>query len=400
MALQGIPAMRWKQVVLIPAYKESAQFLTRFIQQFSNTKVLLIVVINQPESDHQQQPQYALWQQVIASGERVWQNQNLNLIKSTDSQVDILAVNRFTLGQRIPVKQGVGLARKIGADLAAWLISNEYVARPQIYSTDADALLPDNYITDSTLSKNTVAGVFDFRHVSDGNIDIDKATQLYEKRLHYYVEGLAYAGSIYAYHTIGSCLTFSLSGYCQVRGFPKRSGGEDFYLLNKLAKLGEMGETVKVQQLSPCIQLKARISDRVPFGTGPAVADIIAQQLQDETYLVYHPQSFVRLKSLLLAFQHLCLEGINIETFAETLDPVSNVFLQKSGFFQQFEKWCKQYKGDGLLLTIHHWFDAFRTLKFIHFQRDNDLPDVSLSIAKQIQRSFWEQKHLSPNDLS
>ena len=66
------------------------------------------------------------------------------------------------------------------------------------------------------------------------------ATALYELRLHHYVLGLEYAGSPYAYHTLGSCLAVKADAYAQVRGFPKRAGAEDFYLLNKLAKLGAM----------------------------------------------------------------------------------------------------------------------------------------------------------------
>ncbi len=68
------------------------------------------------------------------------------------------------------------------------------------------------------------------------------ATQLYELSLRYYVAGMKFARSPYAFHTIGSSMAVSPVHYARVRGFPKREAGEDFYLLNKLAKLGSVLE--------------------------------------------------------------------------------------------------------------------------------------------------------------
>lgn len=382
-ALQGFPSRSWEYVLVVPAYKESADFVFRFIEQFKKTAVLLVLVINQPESDELQQPQAALRSEIQSRGAVVWQNQNLQLLNVPESDIDVLSVDRYSTGRRIPVKQGVGLARKIGADLASWLIHNKFVTQQQIFSSDADAMLPHNYFSDAQLHDEQSAGTFGFTHVATGETAVDAATMLYEQRLHHYVDGLAYAGSPYAFHTIGSCLVFSLSAYCQVRGFPKKSGGEDFYLLNKLAKSGA------VTQLTPQIKIQARLSDRVPFGTGPAVADIVAQQLHQHSYLVYHPESFVRLKNLLFHLKELCLGNGSIEELSQNLDVHSEAFLVYSGFYQQFDKWQKQYQLQGLLLTVNHWLDAFKTLKYIHFQRENGLKDVNLEEASALKANLW-----------
>ena len=53
----------------------------------------------------------------------------------------------------------------------------------------------------------------------------------------YYVAGLAMAGSRYAHHSLGSTIAVHAKTYAAVRGYPKRSAGEDFYLLNKICKL-------------------------------------------------------------------------------------------------------------------------------------------------------------------
>ena len=86
----------------------------------------------------------------------------------------------------------------------------------------------------------------------------------------YYVAGLAMAGSRYAHHSLGSTIAVHAKTYAAVRGYPKRSAGEDFYLLNKICKLAP------VERLAgPALSIEARISARVPFGTGPALRRLL-----------------------------------------------------------------------------------------------------------------------------
>ena len=60
--------------------------------------------------------------------------------------------------------------------------------------------------------------------------------------------------------------------YAQSAGFPKLAAGEDFYLLNKLAKIGKI---IPLKIINQPIYIQARISNRTPFGTGPALDKII-----------------------------------------------------------------------------------------------------------------------------
>lgn len=380
----AFPEVVFDNVILIPAYKESPEFVYRFLQRFGNANVLLIVIVNQPQMDPDDGPQRFLVDDIRRSGESEWQNINLQLFSFPSHLSSLLLVDRFDSDKRIPNIQGVGLARKIGADLAAALIHCQRVNSSQIYSTDADAHLPEHYFSYSELRQGSSAGVFDFTHLASGNNKVDEATKLYEKRLHYYVDGLKYAGSPYAFHTIGSCLTIDMLAYCQVRGFPKKSGGEDFYLLNKLAKLGG------VQKLIPCIHINSRLSDRVPFGTGPAVSQIVSQRLDENAYKVYHPQIFVTLKDVLARLDALSSGRLNLEEFRLSLDSTSRIFFKENNFFEQFAKWITQYSSKQLVSVIRDWFDAFRTLKFVHFHRDAELDEISLAKAKQIESELWK----------
>lgn len=379
--LHSAPVFHYKAVVVIPAYKESTAFLQRFLQQFREQSVLLIVVVNQPDTDNDTIPQSALCEFIASVTECRWQHENIAWHHQLSGNIGILRVERFSLERRIPAKQGVGLARKIGADIACYLISKQQIDCPWIGSTDADAILPQDYfahINNKRLS-GTKAATFRFSHIVNGDSSIHSATRLYEQWLHYYKKGLAWAGSPYAFYTIGSCLAFDYQGYCQVRGFPKRAGGEDFYLLNKMAKL------TPIVELDAYIQLQSRVSDRVPFGTGPAVQKLIEQQSDEAQYLVYHPQVFVQLKLLLQSFNTL-YESCSYEPLPNWINELSqasrNVLIQ-SGFEQAVLKIKGNCKSEHQFLQqIHGWFDGFRTLKYIH-ALENDFPNVCLRLARE-----------------
>ena len=105
-----------------------------------------------------------------------------------------------------------------------------------------------------------------------------------------------FAGSPYAFHTIGSTMAVSAVHYAKVRGFPKREAGEDFYLLNKLAKVGSVLE-LDVGTDDGAIEIDSRRSDRVPFGTGAAVNKITGLADPVREFQFYDPEVFGLLKT-------------------------------------------------------------------------------------------------------
>ena len=364
----------FEHVVVIPAYKEQADFYQRFINSSLATKRnLLILVINQPDSDNDTNTQQALFDGIDQSGELVWQHQNLSLFKIKARQCFVMVVDRFNYP--IPHKQGVGLARKIGADIALSLISSGLIKPEVIYSTDADAYLPDDYFNyTGAINNETSALCFNFLHFSDDE-KIHRANFEYEQALRYFVAGLQWAGSTYAFFTIGSILAFSAVGYAKVRGFPKRSAGEDFYLLNKLAKLG------KVDFIESCtIKLDARTSDRVPFGTGPAVERIMQLSSVGDSYDYYHPSVFYQLKQALDAMNSLWQYRNDIAPWLNKLSVENQKALLalELDVYVANHKHCKLTQFDKQLVV---WFDAFKTLKYVHYLRDNFYHNIPLQQA-------------------
>ena len=140
---------------------------------------------------------------------------------------------------------GVGLARKIGMDIALTKFDYNSSIKRILICTDADCVVDTNYL--SEISKefnqnNYEAAVVNFAHDISGNDEETKAIICYEIFLRYYVFGLSFAKSDYAFHTIGSTMICTPEAYVKVEGMNKRKAAEDFYFLEKLAKIYPIGE--------------------------------------------------------------------------------------------------------------------------------------------------------------
>ncbi len=386
-----------KNALVIPAYQENAEFVSRISQSaLIEQQAAFVIVINQPEHDVDKLPQQTLFSALLKLGELFTEQDDVYVIKLPNSQSFIFVVDGFT--SPIPSDQGVGLARKIGCDLVIALAEHEIFNGSMFGSSDADAFLSDNYfnaLTKAYQKNNALSAVcFNFVHqfnqakVPTALEQITlAATQQYESALRYYVDGLRYAGSRFSFFTIGSILAISTSAYVDVRGFVKKSAGEDFYTLNKLAKVGDVAFLEDEH-----IALTPRLSTRVPFGTGPAVKEIIALNQQNRPYSYYHYQCFTELKYALTQLDEL-LNNIARQPSKNTLivlsdwqHKLSEICLQafnNIGFSSFLEKQLKQYQGNDKQLKnqVNDWFDAFKTLKFIHAIRALSYPDIPLKDA-------------------
>ena len=379
----------YKNTVVIPAYNESDAFIKRFVDsKLSAQTVLVIVVINQPVSENDCRPQLKLMNDLEQIGQPIWSNKNLTLLGLNDCRSNILVIDRFSNLNAIPDKQGVGLARKTGTDIATYLIDKGVIESPWICTTDADTFLPNNYFSALTeVPPNTSAITFNFRHINHAD-SVSKATQRYEQTLRYYVSGLQWAGSSYAYHCIGSTLALRYDHYAMARGFPKRAAGEDFYLLNKMNKLAPVRILEEV-----IVRIDSRRSNRTPFGTGPAVSKILALADIDD-YQSYNPQVFVELKSCLAALNELWNHRDNLEHWMVNLSSATQYALHQlpiQKLLQHIEK--QQLDEDQCRRHIFQWFDAFRTLKFIHYLQAAHYPKIPFKQA--ITESSFHDNYLS-----
>ena len=291
----------------------------------------------------------------------------------------LLLIDRARPGHFLPEKQGVGLARKIGNDVALSLHTAGRVVSPWIWNTDADVLLPRDYFEQMAGidAQCHSSGVYFFEHRFDADPTLAEAARLYEISLRYYVLGLAWAGSPYAYESMGSCLAIAPEAYAMVRGFPKKNAAEDFYVLDKLAKVGPVARLAGAP-----IQLEGRLSDRVPFGTGRALTDMTATKRGVASFRLYHPLVFAHLGAWIRVMEAIAKSGGDFDRPLGEL-PSGNPFLQTDlmqealsqlGAFEAVrEAIGRSHDEPTLLRHLHTWFDAFRTLRFVHLLRDGGL---------------------------
>lgn len=339
----------YEHALVIPMFNEEVDCLAKVLRFNTKHSCLVIAVVNAPSN---------------ASCEDTRRTQKLLAFVGEHCPLDILVVDRVTVP--IPDKQGVGLARKIGTDIATSLFMQGRLTSPWIRHTDADAQLPEAYF-DAALPSSGAA-VFSHQHHSNDQ-QLQQAADLYDQHMRRYVAGLRAAGSKYAFPTLGSTLAIHVRAYAEVRGFPKRSAAEDFYLLNKVAKVDSVTHIE-----APLIQLAARASERVPFGTGPALQNILQGLVTDpsgHSYLSYHPKSFELLKEALTLLAHIAYNQAPPKSHA--LQILNELGLAKieTALATQNQSPAQRQKH------LHDWFDAGKTLRFIHLARRH-YADVSL----------------------
>jgi hypothetical protein len=295
----------------------------------------------------------------------------------------LVLIDRALPGSFLPEGEGVGLARKIGNDFALALHAAGRIASAWIHNTDADVILPNDYFDQigrlgSEGSEDDAAAVYFFEHRFAEDPGLAEAGRLYEISLRYYTLGLAWAGSPYAYEAMGSCIAVRPDAYAAVRGFPKKDAAEDFYFLNKVAKVGA------IQRLAGApLLLEGRISDRVPFGTGKALGDLVAKPRARSGFRLYHPMVFAHLAAWLSVLERTAEAGGRVDLALESL-PRGNPFfhtdrlveaLEKMDAFAAVREAIEKSSGDPatMLRHFHAWFDAFRTRKLVHALRDGGL---------------------------
>ncbi len=363
-------------------------------------RVLIILVLNRPEIDQRVTVNEPLRKRIHALSCVCPVAPSIAIYRLNDN-IDILCVDTEQMFGTIDSKQGVGRARKIGCDTALAWIANGKITSRWIGSTDADAILPADYCQRlGEAPQEAAALLLPFLHRPTGDSRNIGACLLYELSLHHYVVGLKHAGSPYAFHTLGSCLAVAATHYAQVRGFPQRSAAEDFYLLNKLAKTGSV-----IQLPGKCISLSGRVSDRVPFGTGPAVQQLINASAMENERLYYHPSCFRALAMLLKTINTVeiaCIEELHAALKRGNLPAdiiqVICVALDKLGIESAIEHCNSQGKNHAAFVKhFNQWFDGFRTLKLIHGLRDAGWHSMTLKELAAADHQ-WPTK-ISPENL-
>jgi len=384
------------QVVVIPALAEKDTLLETLCRLSANPpsdlgRTLVICVVNNrdeglaaPEDIENNQLTLKLLQYLI--------DRNIDASDETDERIRrqcrevILSglrpacIDASSRGMEMPEKGGgVGLARKLGLDMALRLFDYRSPARKLLLNLDADAWVEPHYLAavrKSFEDQKVHAAVIRYAHRPEADHGLQSAICCYEIFLGYYVMGLRFAGSPYAFHAIGSTMVCTAESYAAVLGMNRREAGEDFYFLDKLAKLSRMAH-IQTTTVYP----SARPSRRVPFGTGRRVIRFLEGR-QDE-YLLYDPEVFRILGRWLALMPGVVRhDAQTIQEMAAGIHPRLGSFLELNQFQDVWRRIQKNHSGhEALKKQFHVWFDGFKTMKLIHYLTDSAFPRIDMFAA-------------------
>lgn len=296
-----------------------------------------------------------------------WQNDDkVNVcednIKSIELLEDAVSLNihiidRCTVGNGWPVKRGgVGWARKTIMDYIASKANNSDI----IVSIDADTYYPPDYLQsvfDFFTDNEKVVGLAVPYYHRLNNDETDRLILHYEIYMRYYLLNMMRINNPYGYTALGSAMAFPIWAYRKAGGLTPVAAGEDFYFLQKLVKLGRIGIwSLSVAYPSP------RFSDRVAFGTGPAL--IKGNNGDWTSYPHYHFTLFDKVADTFSLFENLYNNGI------ET--PMDEFLKEQTKTENIWEPLRNNYKDQpNFVRACINKVDGLRILQFLRKQHTN-----------------------------
>ncbi len=367
-----------RQAVIIPARAESAYLPDTLCSLARNPAVdladtMVVVVVNNSLPDQRRHEQSQPAPEVVARDNRrtlAWLRRAVR-----DSALNLAWIDASSAGRELPPGAGVGMARKIGGDSllkhvldsAPHLVDDLWLENFILQHLDADTLVEENYLRivresfGGTCSTGAppVGAVLDFGHQPAATAALQQAMVEYERFLRAHVRGLAYAGSPYAFQTIGSAMASTALAYIRIGGMPgRRQAGEDFYFLQELAKYGRIVSVMETR-----VHPSARTSTRVPFGTGTRLQRAVEHE--GAGIELYPPEVYTTLKVVLETVANNAPDDAAL--ILRQMPEAARDFLEKQGFEQAWSGFQRQFSNTAeRLKAFHCWFDALATLRLIH----------------------------------
>lgn len=308
------------------------------MRQFS-----LYICVNQPDNWWQGTP---LEQRICIA------NRNTIEILQAVRDIDLHIIDRSSPGNGWTGKKcGVGWARKEALEL----IVQHREPDELIVSLDADTSFGEDYLERVLDTMNahpeSNALAVPYYHPLSGWEEADRCMLRYECYMRHYLANLLEISSPYAFSALGSAMVFPLWAYRRVGGITPLQGGEDFYLMQKFAKTG----TIELHT-DAMVYPQGRISHRVPFGTGPAVAAGIAQQ--QARYPFFNAEGF---RAIAHTYEVLpTLYDIEADT------PMTNFLCHQLKCDDPWAPLRKNYKSrQQFVHAAHERIDGLRILQFL-----------------------------------
>lgn len=368
------PHQDLNMVVVIPSLNETN--LLNSLQSIYDCEkprrsVEVICVINSSESTL---PDVIVQNRQSYSQAREW------AVKHNCEKLNFFIMYQSNLPEKVA---GVGLARKVGMDLATYRLFHVNNPEGIILSFDADSLCKSNYLVETErffYENSNISGCsIYYEHPLEGKdytLEIYQAIIQYELHLRYYIQAQRYAGFPFAFHTVGSCFAVRAEDYIKQGGMNKRKAGEDFYFLHKFIPSGnflDMNTTTIIPSPRP--------SNRVPFGTGAAVRKMLRENI--DVLKTYHPGAFLELRKFLLLVPDFYLKPPTlVQIDLEKLSSHSRRFLIDNDIVEKLKEAEENSSTQEYFLKrFYSWFNAFRLLKFLNYLHEKQFERIAVQQA-------------------
>ncbi|MBQ4497648.1 MAG: hypothetical protein II973_09115 [Spirochaetaceae bacterium] len=300
--------------------------------------------------------------------------QLLETVRAYD-QSRFRAIDACSDGRTMGEKDGAGLARKIALDFA--YLSSGGTSDSLLCCMDSDTLVDEDYfcaVDDAffspKLKRRPRAGVTGFSHRLDGTAQENSIIVEYEAYLKNHAEKLKAAKSPWFYVALGPTLICTAETYAACGGMNRHIAGEDFYYLQALLKSTNEKTFIEIQtEVHP----SARVSWRVPFGTGAAISGTIngtykIKDFSDEAFKVL--ADFIALVEELSAKSVEEAQPLSEEFLARAaeISPVLADFLKAEKFGLIWQNLFSQNRrsAPALFRAFHCWFDGLKTIRLFH----------------------------------
>jgi hypothetical protein len=182
----------------------------------------------------------------------------------------------------------------------------------------------------------------------------NRAILRYEIYMRCYHKNLVRIGSPYAFTALGSAIAVRVDAYRKMGGMAPKKSGEDFYFLQQLCKIGKVNTKNSIT-----VYPATRLSDRVFFGTGPAMIKGITGDWC--SYPIYSPTLW---------------------------DEIANIYADFKSYFspEDYQKLKNNSKTEAQLQKFcHEKFDGLRILQYLKAKHTENPQSDEIGLKENIK---------------
>lgn len=339
--------------------------LLKCIQNQDFRNFFVCYCVNQPDS---------WWDDEGRKPDCLNNQQTIEQLSAIDDH-DYLLVDKSSKGNGWNQKKsGVGWARKTAMDAC----SDKADEGDILLSLDGDTRFNQGYfasVMNNFREHPEVASLaVPYFHELVGNEELNRAMLRYEIYMRYYALQLWRIGSPYSFTALGSAIAVRMNAYRKIGGMTPMKSGEDFYFLQKLRKYSSLSFW-NSERVYPA----TRLSDRVFFGTGPALIKGIEGDWG--SYPLYSSRLFNLVRETYDLFP-----GLSRENLASPMDE----FLKE--IFREDDIWTPLRKNNptqkNFIRACHEKVDALRILQFLKSNTENNEAE-NICNLKECLRDYY-----------